>query len=69
MLVERCALADGSTRLEVDGEIDGRSCPSSPTNDEQIGVEATDGAVWCPYTAVTVIRHTGATGASHLLPV
>ena len=37
---ERCALADGSARLEVDGDIEGRSCPSSPTNDEQIGVES-----------------------------
>ena len=40
VLVKRCALADGSAILEVDGEIDGRSCPSSPTNDEQIGVES-----------------------------
>ncbi|KIK04101.1 hypothetical protein K443DRAFT_676233 [Laccaria amethystina LaAM-08-1] len=41
VLVERCALADGSTRLEVDEEIDGRSCPGSPTNDEQIIVDVT----------------------------
>ena len=68
VLVERCALTDGSTRLEVDDEIDGRSCPSSPTNDEQIGVDVTESAV-TRTTAVTVIRHTRGMGASRLRPV
>ena len=69
VLVERCALADGSTRLEVDGDMDGRSCPSDTANDEQIGVDGTEGAVWCPYHCVTPIRHTRVTGASRLRPV